>query len=274
MKIHTGTILTIASALVSCQAPGTANSINLASVFDGSAGTWVDLTHTLSEDAVFWPTVEPFRMVQVAYGMTDAGYFYAANNFSAAEHGGTHLDAPIHFSEGKNTTDQIPLSQLIGPAVVVDVVNRVEPDYLVTPQDLEQWESAHGQIPEGSIVLFRTGWGDRWPDRERYLGTATMGPAAVPELHFPGLAPETARWLVENRSVDAVGIDTPSIDYGQSSTFEAHRILYGANIPGFENVANLDRLPEAGSYVVALPTKIGGGSGGPLRIVAFVPNGQ
>ena len=271
MNARTGTIFAIAATLVSCQTRDTVDSIDIASVFDGSAGTWVDLTHTLSEDAVFWPTVEPFRMVQVAYGMTDAGYFYAANNFSAAEHGGTHLDAPIHFAEGKDTADEIPINRLIGPAVVVDVTGAENPDYLVSTGDLEEWEARHGPIPNGAILLIRTGWGDRWPDREQYLGTAITGPAAVPELHFPGVAPEAARWIVTNRSIGAIGIDTPSLDYGQSTAFESHRILYEANIPGFENVANLAQLPEVGSFVVALPTKIGGGSGGPLRIVAFVP---
>jgi kynurenine formamidase len=145
-------------------------------------------------------------------------------------------------------------------------------DYQVTVGDLEAFEAAHGPIAAGTIVLVRTGWGSRWPDRERYLGTAATGPAAVPLLHFPGIAPEAARWLVEHRSVDAVGIDTPSIDYGQSSTFETHQVLYGANIPGFENVANLDQLPESGAYVIALPMKIQGGSGGPLRIVAVLPD--
>ena len=122
----------------------------------------------------------------------------------------------------------------------------------------------------GAIVLFLTGWGNRWPDRARYLGTTRTGAAAVPKLHFPGIAPETARWLVARR-VHAVGLDTPSLDYGQSTTFDVHQILFAADIPGLENVANLDRLPATGSFVVALPMKIGGGSGGPLRIVAWIP---
>jgi kynurenine formamidase len=123
----------------------------------------------------------------------------------------------------------------------------------------------------GKIVLFRTGWGSRWPDRARYLGTTLTGPAAVPQLHFPGIHPNAARWL-RDRGVKAVGIDTPSIDFGQSQTFESHQVLFAANIPAFENVAHLDRLPTTGAYVVALPMKIGGGSGGPLRIVAWIPD--
>ena len=126
-------------------------------------------------------------------------------------------------------------------------------------------------LPDGAIVLLRTGWGDRWHDRTAYLGTALTGAEAVPQLHFPGLHPDAARWLVSERSVSAVGIDTPSIDYGQSATFESHVVLYSDNVVGFENVANLGELPESGSFVVALPMKIAGGSGGPLRIVAFLP---
>ncbi|MGH7538112.1 MAG: cyclase family protein, partial [Gemmatimonadales bacterium] len=187
-------------------------------------------------------------------------------------HGGTHLDAPIHFVEGKWTTDQVPLDHLIGPAVVVDVSAAVAgagADYRVAEHDLTGWEQANGPIPAGAIVLFRTGWGTRWPNRARYLGTTKTGPAAVAELHFPGIAPEAARVLVA-RGVHAVGIDTPSIDYGQSQTFETHLILLAENISGLENVANLDRLPATGAFVVALPMKIAGGSGGPLRMVAWV----
>ena len=137
--------------------------------------------------------------------------------------------------------------------------------------NLEGWEKAHGRIPDRAIVLIRTGWGSRWPDRKAFLGTDLTGPEAVPELHFPGISPDAAKWIVDERRIDAIGIDTPSIDYGQSKTFETHQILYGANIPGFENLAHLDELPESGSFVVALPMKIAGGSGGPLRMVGFVP---
>jgi len=154
---------------------------------------------------------------------------------------------------------------------VVDVSEQATPDYQITVEDLAEWESRHGPIPPGTILLLRTGWGERWPDPFLYLGTDMKGPEAVPELHFPGLSPEAAGWLAENREIDAIGIDTPSIDYGQSTTFETHQILYGLNMPGFENVANLQEVPEWGAFLVALPMKIEGGSGGPLRVVAFIP---
>ena len=243
-----------------------------ASVFGGSAGTWVDLTHAFGKETIYWPTdTQGFRFEELSYGPTEAGYFYSAYAFASAEHGGTHLDAPIHFAEGARTNDQIPLSSLIGPAAVVDVTDRVHADYRVTTEDLERWEADHGRIPDGAILLLRTGWDTRWPDRAAYLGTAATGPEAVPQLHFPGLDPAAARWLVREREIGAVGIDTPSLDHGQSKDFGAHVALFTVNIPGFENLAGLERLPPTGAFVVALPMKIEGGSGGPLRIVAFVP---
>jgi kynurenine formamidase len=239
---------------------------------DFPAGTWVDLSHDFSAETIYWPTARPFSLEVVSAEQTAGGYYYAANNFSAAEHGGTHLDSPVHFAEGRHTSDQVPLERLIGPAVVVDVTKEAaaDRDYLLSTAALDQWETAHGRIAEGAIVLVRTGWSERWPDKQRYLGTDRAGPAAVAELHFPGIDSSAAQRLVERR-VRAVGIDTPSIDYGQSTSYMTHRILLGENIPAFENVAHLERLPPTGSLVVALPMKIRGGSGGPLRIVALVP---
>lgn len=266
--------LLLASALGGCQAPPAATEA-VEAVFDGSGGSWIDLTHAFSSSTIYWPTdTLGFQLDELFYGTTDGGFFYSSYRYSAAEHGGTHLDAPIHFSEGRQTVDEIPLLNLVGPAVVMDVSDRAHPDYLVSVADLQSWEAEHGPIPDGSILLVRTGWGNRYSDRTAYLGTALTGAEAVPELHFPGLDPDAARWLVDNRAITAFGLDTPSVDHGQSTDFRAHVILYEANLSGFENVANLDRLPPVGSYVVALPMKIEGGSGGPLRIVAFVPGGS
>ena len=235
-----------------------------------AAEEWVDLSHELSPDAVFWPTAAPFSMTTDFEGMTDKGYFYSAYSFCTAEHGGTHIDAPVHFAEGAHHVNEIPVGQLIGPAVVVDVSAAVQADrdHRISVADVEAWEARHGAIPEGSIVLFRTGFGQYWPDAAKYLGTARRGAEAVAELSFPGLHPDAAAWLMERRGVKAVGIDTASIDYGKSTHFETHVALMTHNVPAFENVANLDRLPPTGAFVVALPTKIRGGSGGPLRIVA------
>ena len=235
--------------------------------------TWVDLTHDLSSEAVFWPTAEPFRLLVDAEGETDAGFYYSAYRFTTAEHGGTHIDAPVHFAKGRQTVDEVPLTRLIGPAFVIDVTKAVDADrdYQIRTDDIVAWERRYGRLPPNAIVLFRTGFGRYWPDAERYLGTAERGDAAVAKLHFPGLHPEAAAWLRNEREVASVGIDTASIDYGQTRTFPTHVTLMEANIPAFENVANLDRLPATGSFVVALPIKIRGGSGGPLRIVARLP---
>jgi len=230
----------------------------------------VDLSHSFNERSIYWPTATQFKLTKVADGETEGGYHYSANDFSAAEHGGTHLDAPIHFSADGNKADEIPLKRLVGRAIVVDVSKKAlaNRDYLVSRADLRNWERQNGRIPNRAIVLLRSGYDRFWPDAERYLGTAERGEAAVPKLHFPGLDPDGARWLVNARRVKAVGIDTASIDYGQSKDFMAHRILGAANVPVFENVARLGRLPSRGFMVVALPMKIEGGSGGPLRIMA------
>jgi kynurenine formamidase len=237
------------------------------------SGEIVDLSHAYDAEAIFWPTAQPFRLDKVADGVTPAGYYYAANNFFTSEHGGTHLDAPLHFAQGRNAVDEIPLEKLLGPAVVIDVSAATEAnaDYQVSVSDLAAWERQHGQIPADSIVMLRTGFANRWPDAERYLGTSERGEAAVAKLHFPGLHPDAARWIVANRPVRAIGIDTASIDYGQSTLYESHRVLYEQNIPSFENVGSLARLPATGAVVIALPMKIKGGSGAPLRIVALLP---
>lgn len=229
----------------------------------------VDLSHTFNERTIYWPTAREFKLTEVAEGETEGGWFYAANDFEAAEHGGTHLDAPIHFARGGDTADRVPLRRLVGDAVMVDVSERAleDRDYLVSVADLRAWERAEGRMPRGMIVLLRTGWDRFWPNAERYLGTAERGEQAVPKLHFPGLGPDAARWL-RARGAKAVGIDTASIDRGQSTDFRSHRVLGAAGTPVFENVARLGRLPARGFAVVALPMKIEGGSGGPLRIMA------
>ena len=166
----------------------------------------------------------------------------------------------------------MPLTSLTGPAVVIDVSDHAQGnrDYLISISDIEKWEEQHGTIPDDRIILFRTGYGKFYPDRKNYFGTEKRGAEAIPELHFPGIDPNTTQWLLDKRKIKALGLDTPSMDYGQSKDFKTHQILLGANKPGFENVANLDQLPETGIYVVALPMKVGKGSGAPLRIIAGI----
>jgi kynurenine formamidase len=236
-------------------------------------GPALDLTHAFDENTIYWPTEAGFVLERGSEGRTEAGYYYAAHRMRLAEHGGTHLDAPIHFHEGGLTTERVPLERLIAPARVLDVREACakDADYAVGVADLERFEAAHGRIPDGAALLLRTGFAARWPDRIRYLGTDERGAAAVAKLHFPGLAPAAARWLVANRQLAAVGLDTASIDPGTSQRFESHQILFAAGIPAFENLADLDALPATGATLIALPMKIAGGSGGPLRAVAILP---
>lgn len=232
----------------------------------------VDMTHSFDADTIYWPTEQGFELETGFDGMTDGGYYYTSNRFAAADHGGTHLDAPKHFARGRQSADQVPLDRLMGPACVIDAsaTALADPDYRLQPDDIEAWEARHGRIADGCIVLLHTGYGRFWPDRERYLGTTRLGDEGVANLHFPGFSEASARLLVE-RGIAAVGIDTASIDFGQSQDFIVHRTLYALDIPGFENVANLEALPPTGSFVIALPMKIATGSGAPLRIIGFVP---
>lgn len=236
-------------------------------------GRLIDLTHSFDEHTIYWPTEKGFVLEKGKAGLTPKGYFYMANRFAAAEHGGTHLDAPIHFFEGRRTIEAIPLEQLVGEGAVVDVRQKCadNPDYEIGIGDLRAWETSHRRQLVDMIVLLNTGYGRRWPERKRYLGTDARGPQAVAELHFPGLAPEAARWLTDERQIKAVGIDTASIDYGQSAHFQSHVRLFERNVPALENLANLDLLPDGPFAVIALPMKIAGGSGAPLRIVAVAP---
>ena len=238
-----------------------------------AGGTWIDLSHSYEEATPYWPTASGFQLDTVFAGFTPGGWYYSAFEFKSSEHGGTHIDAPIHFAEKKQTVDNIPLDRLIGEAIVIDVRDSCADyiDYQIQISDLMNFEKQHGKIPDGSILLLHTGISKFWPDRLQYMGTNKLGAAAVAMLHFPGLHPDAATWLVNSRKIAAIGLDTPSIDFGRSSDFRSHRILMKENIPAFENVANLDLLPATGAYVVALPMKIKGGSGGPLRIVAHVP---
>ena len=237
------------------------------------SGRVIDMSYPFDSSTVYWPTAESFHLEKDFEGITDQGFYYSAYRYAAAEHGGTHLDAPVHFAKGHHSVDEIPLEQLMGSAILIDVTRQCEAnrDYLISVEDFSSWEKQHGQIPAGSIVLLRTGFAKFWPDRVRYMGTDERGAGAVAKLHFPGLSPEAARWLTNNRSIKAIGLDTPSIDYGQSTLFETHRALYGRNIPGLENLSNLARLPARGATLIALPMKIKGGSGAPLRAIAILP---
>ena len=230
----------------------------------------LDLTHPFDEHAIYWPTAQPFEWKKESWGMSPGGYWYTAGRYAASEHGGTHLDSPIHFAQDRAAVDELTVQRLVGPAFVIDVSAAAakNPDYLLSPPDIAAFEKQHGRIPAGAIVLVRTGWAKFWPDKKRYLGTDAPGDTA--NLRFPGISREAAEVLV-TRKVDAVGLDTASLDYGRSKDFIAHRVLNEANIFGLENVAHLDKLPATGATVIALPMLIKGGTGAPVRIIAILP---
>ncbi|HKY33082.1 MAG TPA: cyclase family protein [Candidatus Polarisedimenticolia bacterium] len=232
----------------------------------------VDLTHPLNARTLYWPTSPGgFELQRLSHGVVPGGWFYSANAFCAPEHGGTHMDAPVHFAEDGLPVDRLPMENLVAPAAVVDISAQAlrDPDYRLTPEDVVSFERVHGRIPPGTLVLLRTGWSRRWPDRRSYLGDDTPGDAS--RLHFPSFGEAAARLLVEDRKAAALGVDTASIDHGQSKDFTVHRLAAARNVPGLENLANLERLPPVGAIVFALPMKIEGGSGGPVRVVALLP---
>jgi kynurenine formamidase len=231
----------------------------------------IDLTYSFDEKTIYWPNSKSFDWKMIQHGKTPAGYFYSSANYAANEHGGTHLDAPIHFHEAGATVDQIPVDKLMAPTVVVDVesASMRNPDYRVSVADLTEWEKRYGRIPDNSILLIHTGWGKYWPDKKHYLGTDKQGDVAG--LHFPGLSREAAEFLVSQRRLNGIGIDTASIDYGQSKDFIVHQVLTTAGLYNLENVANLKRVPPTGATLIALPMKIKGGTGAPVRLVAMLP---
>ena len=185
--------------------------------------------------------------------------------------GGPILDAPIHFAESGWSVDEIPLAHLTAKAIVLDIRSQTSsnPDYTLRVKDITQWEKQHGTIPDNSIVFLLTGWGQYWPDPVRYLGSPTPQDAAT--LHFPGFSGESISFLVNERAINGIGIDTASIDPGQSRTFLAHQVLGKANRFALENVAHLEKLPPLGARVIALPMNIKGGTGGPARVIALIP---
>ncbi len=235
------------------------------------SGTIVDLTYPFDEHTVYWPTNESFHWKKTSWGPTSQGYWYASAVYSASEHGGTHMDAPIHFSESGRSVDEIPVDQLTGEAIVLDIRSEVRsnPDYTLQVDDIAQWEISHGRIPPNALILLFTGFGQYWPEKSRYLGSST--PEDPTTLHFPGFSAEAITFLLTEREIVGIGIDTASIDAGQSRDFPVHQILGQANRYALENVANLDLLPPRGARMTALPMKIQGGTGAPVRIIATLP---
>jgi len=234
----------------------------------------LDMTYQYDENTIYWPTANPFKLTKGTWGINDKGYWYASNEYSAAEHGGTHADAPKHFGQNGRTMEQVPLSEWIGPAVSIDVTGKCEQnrDYLLTVDDILDWEAAYGEIPDGAWVIMYTGIGTKYyPDKKMVLGTDKTGVEALPELSFPGFSPESAEFLVKERNITGIAIDTPSIDCGKSEYFKVHQIICGADKLALENIANLDKLPPSGATLFVMPVPIKDSTGAPARVFALLP---
>lgn len=239
---------------------------------DLTSANIIDLSHTYDANTLYWPSSPSnFEHKKLSYGDTGEGFFYSAYALCTPEHGGTHLDAPIHFYKGRQTVDEIPLKNLFLLAVVIDISKQARNDrnYRLTVADISDFESRHGIIPQGAAILLRTDWDQFWPDAVNYLGDNT--PGKVSDLSFPSFGAEATQFLAVKRNAKLIGVDTASIDYGKSMDFPVHQIVAEANIPALENLTGLSALPVIGAYVIALPMKVGDGSGAPARVAALIP---
>ncbi len=258
--------LVVLFLLASCR---TAPNTEPAGILEGIAANrtrLIDLGHALDSKNPYWPGAGygPFKYETFATLEKDG---VLSGRFSLAEHTGTHLDAPNHFAAGQISVDQLPLKQLIAPAFVIDVRSKAaeNADYVLTLEDINAWEQAHGRVPSSSVVMLYTGWDERWTDFDKYKNAGKDG-----ALHFPGFSAEAATLLVGARGVAGLGIDTLSVDYGMSKDFAVHHISHGKGKYHLENVANLGSMPATGAWVMVAPIKIQNGTGGPARIFALV----
>ncbi|MCP4603542.1 MAG: cyclase family protein [Proteobacteria bacterium] len=259
------------AVFVSCKTASPSASTTPAGL---SADAVLDMTYPFGDSSIYWPTGKEFEAKPMFWGKTEGGWWYASNNYSANEHGGTHVDAPIHFYEQGKTIDEIALTSWFGPAVKIDVTKACEDNrnYRLTVADIQKFENTHGPIPKGAWVIMYSGIGTRhYPDRTKVLGTDKRGTEAVALLSFPGFSKESAEYLLKHRNITGVAIDTPSIDYGKSTDFPVHQILFGAGKLAIENIANLDKLPNTGATLYAVPMLIERGTGAPARIFAVLP---
>ena len=228
----------------------------------------VDLTYKLDDETPYWPegrTATPFK-AKVVGNYERNGLF--ARELEIPEHFGTHIDAPLHFNPRGWSVAEIPLERLIAQAIVIDVTQpaKAQEEYRVTVEDIKKWESAHGATPTAGIVLFRTGWGKRWPSQKEFMKQDAEG-----RLHFPCLTVEAGRYLMKQMKPVGIGIDSPGIDQGDDHTYPLHHLTLDANTYLLENVGGLDAMPDTGAIVVVGPMKLSGGSGSPVRILGLVP---
>ncbi|GIY54245.1 isatin hydrolase [Caerostris darwini] len=230
----------------------------------------VDMTYVMDENARQYPILRNFNMTVVINGTIGDGVWVQAEEYTSSTHSGTHMDAPSHFVKGGMNIENIPLDQLIAPAAVIDITEKAsqDPDSEVTIEDLIRWETITGSSLDGTIVLIKSGWGHKYYNLTAYTGTSD---GDVNKLHYPGIAPEAAQWLVDNRNIKGIGVDGLSLDKGPSKDFPSHRILLARGIFGLENVANMDEIPIYGAMLHVMPMKMAKVSGSPTRIFATFP---
>jgi kynurenine formamidase len=248
--------LTCASGATASARPGEKRAI--------AAGNVLDLTHPLSPAFPIWPGPANFP-IKVTNTATVAKDGYYANKWEVVEHHGTHLDAPAHFAPKGLTAERLEASSLIVPAAVIDLRERArkEADAVVTVDDLRAWEKAHGRLPKQCGVFLNSGWDAKAGDARAFLGQDR-----AKTLHFPGFSKEACAFLLTEREVAGLAVDTLSLDFGASKDFAVHKLWLGAGKWGLECVANLSKLPPAGATVFVGAPKVIGASGGPTRVLA------
>ena len=256
----------VLGALAGCAPSDESVDATLSDLFAGEV-TVIDLTHAVSADAPYWPGPPRSPFVHDTLSAHDDGAPSMAA-YAVPEHFGTHFDAPVHGGMGLASVDRVATSELFAPAVVIDVTRGAaeSPDYALSLEDVEAWESEHGTIPAGAVVLMRSGWAERWGRGEAYYNVG-----ADERLHFPGFDESAARFLVEEREIVGIGVDTGSVDPGNARGFPVHGVVNGSGKYHLENLADLGALPEAGAFLIVAPIKIEGGSGGQVRVFAVVP---
>jgi kynurenine formamidase len=221
-----------------------------------------DLTHVLGTQFPLFPGAAPFRIEQAVSHDKD-GYYGSILTYW--EHSGTHMDAPVHFAPNGLFVDQLRIENLVVPAVVINITEKVrrDPDAVVTPDDIRAWERRYGRIPDNAAVLMASGWGARAGSVEAFRNTDSSG-----VMHFPGFGKEAIDFLLTERRIAGIGVDTLSLDHGPSKTFAVHYTLLPTNRWGLENLANLESIPPGGATLFVGAPKIASGSGGPTRVMA------
>jgi kynurenine formamidase len=229
----------------------------------GSQGV-IDLTHTMTPETPVWPGNEPFH-AETVRSYAEHGFY--AQGLAFWEHTGTHIDAPAHFVEGAETAELLPVENFVAPLVVIDISDRVagDEDTSLTVEDIAAWEEANGSVPEGAFVAMHSGWAAKIDEPEAFVNQDTEG-----VMHYPGFHPDATAMLIEERGIVGIGVDTLSLDPGNSTDFGSHIAVLGSGNYGIEGLANLDQAPAAGATIVVGAFKHLNGSGGPARVFALV----